>query len=259
GLLWPLCAQVLPQFPLHLPATQFAGLVRVAEDALENFRFAVRHFTPRLGPGETHSGANSIELCWSCAAARLRLVVWPPSMQQWAFTNAAQQRDPRLKSACHLLVDTGFRPPLTATESAWLASFEPVASIEASGTSNTGPPAPARQEELEYVREPPAQSARLCGSVGFSGDRKALIFHGAQLYLIAVEDVVRFRVARLLPAKGPGGARLEVLCRTRCAQPDAKRLTITESKGSEDLNALAARLSSEAARPFELSDYEYDA
>lgn len=259
GLLWPLSAQVLPQFAPHLPATQFTGLVRVAEDALENFRGAVKRFTPVLGAGETHSGANSIELCWSCAAARLRLVVWPPSMQRWTFTNPAHDRDPRLKTACHLVIDSGFRPLVTPTEHAWLASFESIAPIETRGMSATAQHSPAGQEELEFVREPPAEAAALFGSVGLSIDRKALIFYGAQLYLVAVEDIVGFHVARALPAKGPGGARLEVTCRTRCTGVESKRLTITESKGTEELNALAADLSRETARPFELGDYEYDA
>jgi len=259
GLLWPLSAQALPQFPPHLPATQFTGLVRVADDAVENFRFAVQRFTLGLGPGETHAGANSIELCWSCAAARLRLVVWPPAMQQWTFTNPAQDRDPRLKTACHLLIDTGFRPPVTQTERGWLASFQSVAPIETTRMSGAAHPSPAAQEELEYVREPPAEAGPLFGSVGLSADRMALIFYGAQLYLIAVEDIVGFHVARALPAKGPGGARLEVECLTRCAGLETKRLTITESKGTEDLNALVAELSRGTAKPFALGEYEYDA
>ncbi len=259
GLLWPLSAQVLPQFSPHLPATQFSGLVRVAEDALENFRFAVNRFAPGLGPGQTFPSANSIELCWSCAAARLRLLVWPPSMQQWTFTNPAHERDPRLKTACHLVIDTGFRPPVTPTERAWLASFQSVARIQTWRMSANAQPSPAGEDELEYVREPASEAAPLFGSVGFSADHRALIFYGAQLYLIAVEDIVGFHVARALPAKGPGGARLEVNCRTGCGGLEAKRLTITESKGTEDLNALAAQLSREAARPCVLGEYEYDA
>lgn len=260
GLLWPLSVWVQPQFPLDLPATQFTGLLRVSDDALKNFRLAVAHFGATLGPGETQSSANSIETCWSCAAARLRLVVWPPAMQRWKFVNPAHERDPRLKTACHLTIDTGFRPAVTAAEHAWIASFRPIARIDTGRTSaSTARQSPANERELEYVRDPPQEAARLFGSVGLPADRMALIFHGAQLCLIPVEDVVGFHVARMLPAKGAGGSRLEVECRTRCAGLETKRLTITESQGTEDLNALAAELSREAARPFELGEYGYDA
>jgi len=259
GLLWPLCAQVLPQFSPHLPATRFTGLVRVTEDAVENFRFAVQRLAAGLGPGQTHPSANSIELCWSSGAARLRLVVWPPSMQLWTFTNPAQDRDPRLKSACHLVIDTGLRPPATAAERAWLASCAPVAPIATWRMSAAAQQAPAEEAELEYVREPPAEAARLYGSVGLPADRGALIFYGAQLYLIPREDVVGLHVARSLPAKGPGGARLEVECRTRCTGLESKRLTVAESKGTEDLNALAAQLARETGSSFELGEYGYDA
>lgn len=260
GLLWPLSAQVLPQFPPHLPATQFTGVVYVSDDALKNFQFSMQRFMPTLGPGETHPSANSMELCWSFGAGRLRLTVWPPAMQRWVFTNPAHDRDPRLKTACHLSIDTGFRPVVSPGEHAWLATFKAVAPIETGRMSDAAArQSPAGQGELEYVREPPAEAAPLFGSVGLSGDHLALIFYRAQLYLIPLEDVVGFHAARMLPAKGPGGARLEVECRTRCAGPETKRLTITESKGTEDLNALAAELARKTARPFKLGDYEYDA
>ena len=259
-LLWPLSAQVTPQFAPHMPATQLTGLVRVADDALENFRFAVRHFMPSLGPAATSSSANTIELCWHHEAARLRLVVWPPAMQRWAFANPAHERDPRLKTACLLSIETGFRPAATEVECGWLATFEAVAPIETGRMSDGAVrQTPAAERELEYVRKPPAEAAPLFGSVGFSADRTALIFYGAQLYLIALEDVVSFRVERMLPAKGPGGSRLAVECRTRCPGLETKRLTVTESQGIEDLNSLAAELSQKAARPFELGEYGYDA
>lgn len=109
---------------------------------------------------------------------------------------------------------------------------------------------------------PHLPATQFTGLVRASDDaptRMALIFHGAQLYLIPVEDIVGFHVARMLPAKGAGGSRLEVECRTRCVGLETKRLTITESQGTEDLNALAAGLASETARPFRLGDYAYDA
>lgn len=260
GLLWPLSAQVLPLFPLHLPATQFTGLVHVGDDALENFRAAGKHFASTLGPGETHPSANSIEHCWSQGAARLRLTVWPPAMQQWTFKNPAHERDPRLKTSCHLAIDTGFRSAVTLAEQAWLETFKAVARVETAGMAEaTARKSPASQAELEYVREPPIGAAPLFGAVGVSAERSALIFYGAQLYVIGIEDVVRFHVARTLPAKGPDGSRLEVECRTRCPGIGIKRLVITTSKGTDDLNALAAELSRETARPFGLGEYQYDA
>lgn len=260
GLLWPLSAEVQPQFPLHLPATQFTGLVHVGDDAFENFRVGMARFALALGPGETCSSANSIEYRWSHGAARLGLIVWPPAMQQWVFTNPAHDRDARLKTACLLSIDTGFRPAATPAERAWLATFEAVDRIETGGISETtARKSPASQPELEYVRDPPAEAAPLFGAVGLSADRLALIFYGAQLYLIAVDDVIGFHVARSLPAKGPGGSRLEVECRTRCAGLESKRVIITGSQGTEDLNALAAELSRKTGRPFRLGEYQHDA
>lgn len=260
GLLWPLSTQVAPQFAPHLPATQFTGCVRMTDDPLENFRRAVARFMPTLGPVAATSSANSIEICWPHDAARLTLIVWPPAMQRWVFTNPAHDRDPRLKTACLLAIDTGFRPAATPAERGWLASFESVARIQTEGMSDGAVlQKPAAERELEYVREPPAEAAPLFGSVGLSADRAALIFYGTQLYVVAVEDVVGFHVARILPAKGPGGSRLDVECRTRCPDLASKRLTIMRSQGPEDLSPLAAELAGKTARPFELGEYEHDA
>lgn len=108
-----------------------------------------------------------------------------------------------------MAIDTGFRPAVTAKERAWIASFGSVSRIETGRESaSTARQAPANERELEYVRDPPAEAAPLFGSVGLSADRMALIFYGAQLYLIPVEDVVGFHVARMLPAKAAGGCLL---------------------------------------------------
>jgi hypothetical protein len=259
GLLWPLSTQVLPHCAPHVPATRFTGVVRSSDDAAENFRFAVGKLAPLLGPGETRPTGNSLEMSWESEAARLRLTVWPPAMQQIVLTNPAHQLDPRLITACLLTIDSGFRPAATDEERRWIDTFEPIAAIETGWfTDASVRQTPARQEYLEYVREPPAEVTPLFGSVGLSADRMALIFYGVQLYLIPVQDILGFTVVRQLPAKGSGGSRLEVDCRTRCAGLTAKRLSITESSGTEDLNPLAAELSGKTARPFTLGDYEYD-
>lgn len=39
-------------------------------------------------------------------------------------TNPSQERDPRVAVACHIIVETGFRPPSAPVERVWLDGFE---------------------------------------------------------------------------------------------------------------------------------------
>ena len=109
------------------------------------------------------------------------------------------------------------------------------------------------------MREPVAELARIFGFVGYSADRAALIFWHTQLYLVPMADVIGFRVERVLPAKGSGGSRLYVECRTNYQDLTTKRLLISSAKGVEDSNDLASALSTATGKPFELGDYGYDA
>jgi hypothetical protein len=100
---------------------------------------------------------------------------------------------------------------------------------------------------------------KLHGLLGRSADGTTLVFFGSQLYLLPMKDVLSFRVARLRPAKGPGGSHLNVVCRTGYEELATKSLLITSADGVEDLNGVAAKISGATGKPFKLDDYQDDA
>jgi hypothetical protein len=101
------------------------------------------------------------------------------------MTNPAHERDPRLKTGCHVYIKTGFRKAATAEELVWLKSFEPIGRVQVGHlTASSIRGLPAQQSELEFVREPVADLAGIFGYVGCSADRTALIFFSTQLYLV---------------------------------------------------------------------------
>jgi hypothetical protein len=175
-------------------------------------------------------------------------------------TNPAQRRDPRLVASCHVAINTGFRKAATAEELVWLNSFAAVDRIRIDDrvAADSLRALPAEQSELEFVREPVADLRRIFGFVGCSADREALIFCHAQLYLVPMAAVIGFRVERVLPARGGGGSRLEVECRTDYESLRTKRLKISAADGVEDLNDLASAISAATNKPFELGKYVYD-
>lgn len=262
-LLWPMSAQVLPQFSPHVPAIDLSGVVSVGADARENLRHAMEQLTARLGEPEITDQSNTVARRWRFGPASLTLTAWPSDLQRpqpWPTSNPAHDRDPRLETGCHLWLNTGFRMAATAEEGAWLGSFVPIGRIgmDARITAASADTAPAPQYLVEFVREPAADAAGIFGLVGHSADRAALIFSHDQLYLVAMADVIGFRVERLRPAKGPGGSRLCAECRTDYAALAAKKLLISSHGDVEGSNELAAVLAAATAKPYEIGPYMVD-
>lgn len=259
GLLWPLSVLVRPQFSPNVPATDYSGLVWFGDDARENLRRAETQLTPKLGNAVEANSSNTVGKRWNDGPASLSLTVWPAELQHFALKNPSEEREPRLKAACHLEIKTGFRPSASPTERASLASFERIARIADDDTRCTVQSSPAREAELEFVREPFDEIEEHFGFIGYSLDRAWLMFFGAELHVVPLASVIGFHVERVLPAKGPGGSSFLVECRTDFPGCDTKRLTICSAPGPEDSNELAALVSARTGKPFTLGPHQYDA
>jgi hypothetical protein len=252
NLLWPLSAQVSKRFSPHLPATYFSSATYFGEHSRENLQRTTKQLEPALGPAYIVERYNTVRCEWISGAASLRLTVWPLDLQDGrAHDNPSHKREPRLVTACHVDIDTGFRLRATDAERAWIKSFVPVSQIHF--TSNA-----ANEFDLEYVREPVAGLDTIAGHVGISGDGDALMFAQSQLYIVPMIDVLRFDVHRMTPAKGGGGSWLSVECRTQCESISHKSLHISQAPGADDLNELAATLAGLTKKPFTLGDYQPD-
>lgn len=258
GIMWPLSAQVRPQFSPAMPATYFSAIARVGDDARENLRYCTEQLAPRLGKPEAHDSTNTLGKRWAFGAASLRLTVWPPELQRWPTVNPSHEREPHLKTACHLSIETGWRGAASQEELKQLASFVAIGRLQRKDrriTVNSADTSAAEQSELEFVREPSADFAALFGFIGHSADCATLIFWHRQLYLVPMADVIGFHVDRFVRGKGPGGAKLYVECRTNYEDLTTKRLLITEAPRADDLNELARSISAAIAKPFALSQY----
>ncbi|WP_247539148.1 hypothetical protein [Ralstonia pseudosolanacearum] len=258
-LLWPLSAQVSPQFSPNEPATEFSGVSYVDDDAAENLRRNVDQLQPFLGEGAALSTSNSIGHHWVCGAASVELHVWPPEMQRRPTLNPSYEKEPRLKAGCWIGIVTGFRPLVSDTEIAQVMAFESVARIREEWLG-TAPPFPRSglQYELEFTRATDPTFDHCNGWIGCSADRTAFIFYSQELYFVPMEAVIQLQLERVLPAKGPGGSSLRVQCRCDYAGQQTKTVTICGAQGANDLDELAATVSRAIAKPLELLPYVYD-
>ena len=260
GMLRPLSAQVSDRYAPQLPITRFIGHASFGDDAHDNLRRTAARLAARFGPATIGRSWNTLVCGWACGAASVGLIAWPDEWQSDHLPNPAHERDPRLASACHVTILTGFRPALTPEERGWLDGFVPVAPIEGNRlmTPERLRNSPAGEHELEFVREPPARLDHLFGRMGRSAGGEALIYCLDQLHLVPADVILRFRVDRMLPAKGGGGATLLVECATGIAADPVKRLTVTSAGDPDGLNGTGAAMARALGKPLILGEYGYD-
>jgi hypothetical protein len=253
GLIRPICIQLSENFTPRLPASEFFGDVWFVPDERTNLRRTAAQFATVLGETPIGDYLNTVRAVWTFGRARVELLAWPADMQSHRPTD----RDPRLVSRCHISIKTGFLLPPSAEELHGLNTFVAVGAIpippciDSVGASGPG------ENVLEFVRDPQGVDG-IEGAIGISADGKSLIFQNVQLFVISSKSIVKIRVERIQPARGPGGSHMQVECRTDYDGPRSKMVTVCSAQGPDDLNALGAAISAAINRPLDLGAYESD-
>lgn len=257
GFLSPWQTDVFERYAPDMPVVRFSGLVWFGDDAGDNLDRTADWFARRLGPALIGQQYNTLVCGWQSGAASLELQAWPPAWQSSDRRNDAHAREPRLVTACHVSMLTGFRRPLSAEEEVWLSGFRPVATTRAilrSASTDIGEMAPG-DTEVEYARDPGHWLPTVQGLVGLSDGPEALILCTHQLFVVAAADILGFEVLRLLPAKGGGGSTLMVRCRTTCPGIPYKTLHVVQAHDPDEVTSLGHRLAAVFDRPCEVGPY----
>ncbi len=258
-LLWPISAQAFSQFATSMPATEFFGTCWHSIDARDNLRRVVGQLVPILGPGQINNASNSRGHRWVHGPATLDLHAFPPELQGGPRSNPSHDREPRLRTGCSVSIKTGFRLPVSERERDQVKSFEPILRLHAQALAVPWMPRlPVVQSLLEFIRKPELAFDACRDWVGRSEDRSALIVFSDELYVIPVDRIMRLEVRRTLPAKGPGGSSLGVVCTNGEAAGPARFVEVRSAPGATDLDQMAATISLAIDKPLALLPYDYD-
>ena len=255
--LQPWRVDVFDRYAPDLPVVRFGGMSWFADDGRRNLRRLAAFFAERLGPAPIGREWNTLVCGWRSGTASLRLTAWPPAWQSPELRNDAHAREPRLRTAAHVTLLTGFRLPLSGCEERWVTEFQSVAEVAPLGplfraeVISTAP----SDVEVEYARDPGVHLPVVRRRVGRAPDAQALILCTHQLFVVAREDVLGFEVIRLLPAKGGGGSTLTVRCRTSCPGVAFKTLRVTDHSDPDGATALGNELAAAFDRPCVIGPY----
>jgi len=244
GAIQPWTANVHDRIPPQFPITRFASIVWFEDDAHENLLRTANCLAASLGAGRIGRRWNTLVAHWQSGLAEVSLTAWPSAWQSSGLVNAAQDRDKRLRTACHIHVATSFCLPLSTRERTWVKGFQPFrfdGPADGAGMAKAGTTAP-NDSELEYVRNPEHLVDGHTASFGLSLDGDALVVISDQLFVIPLVAILRLQVTRLTPAKGKGGSTLHVICQTQAEGVDGQYVLLAQHPEPDGLNAFAQSL-----------------
>ena len=244
GALAPWTANAFERIPPQFPITRFTALAWFEDDAHENVRRTADHLAASLGPAPIGQQWNTVAAKWRSGLAEVSLTAWPPDWQSRDLQNPSHEREPRLRTACHVTLTTGFRLGLSGTEREWVEGFRPIAIDGNVGTARmtrAGHQAPG-ETELEYVRDPEDLVEDRLRTLGVSQDGEALIVVSDQLYVIPRTHILHLEVIRMTPAKGSGGSSLHAHCRTSASGANDQSVFVAQHSDPDGITALGQEL-----------------
>lgn len=263
GLLNPISPQILAvRFRDQVPMW-FSGYIWIKNDPLANIRHAHRRIEKLLGSAPIGVRYNTISSTWHAGPARISLTVWPKKLQSSPLDIPAHKRDRRLKTACAVFIEPGYRRSMNEQEREWLKGFMSLAEVREGVTPITTLGAlwanapEGRSQEL--LREPPTDQDNFLNQIGMSADGAAVIVCARQLYIIPIEQIVAFSLQKIRPAKGGGGAYLSLVYNHSASPITERELGISGSFGEMDtLDDLASHLSRTLNRLLRIPEPQYD-
>lgn len=257
--LWPWFWRRDDRYAASLPPVEFSTHVWLSDDARANIEAVVHMLSRVLGASSIPARYNTLEATWRDGACNVQALVFPASTTLGRTSNPSHDREPRLKTACHVSVRTGFIPSLTLEEMRAAETAQLHVSLNgvlpsAVPTAQSGPP----MFTLEFARRPEPSMNELATGVSTSADRELLFYQGRYLYVFPMGAVRSIDVVRMKPAKGSGGSWIEISVGGIEGGLPAKSVIAAEAAGPDDLSQLASEVAKALGKPLNLKPYGYD-
>ena len=234
-----------------LPPPDLHAYARVGTDARENHAAALATLSARLGEPRDTSARNTIQHTWDFDTGSVEIRVFPPDLQPRHYRNPSHERHPELVTMCSLTVRPGHIVETSEEERAWMREARPLLAerIRAHAQPSLGILGGSARRVPEELRRDGAL-------VGLSRDGVAIVgIEGALGFIVPRADLQSVRLIRLHPARGRGGARLELAyADAHASDRTLRRRTIASSDASDGLDASASAIAARLEARLEIVD-----
>lgn len=262
GMLFPLSTNAF-RLATPSPADVFSTAVSVADDPRINVEAAVEFFSAWLGEAPIEAfGRSAFRAAWTAGPASVSLQASGPDPRYPLEPSEADRREPRLRRACSVEIEPGFRPALSVLEREQLdgsrlllrldddAALRSLDDLRRQRPSVTSAP---------FAREPDDSCRRLLAGLHVSVDGRMLVVCREQLLVIPRERVTAVRVSKLTRARGPAGSWLDLICVDEASDDGLSAVTVLEKSRTDQLDGRARGLGAKLGVPVDIRPAQQNA
>jgi hypothetical protein len=195
--------------PDLLPPAEFSTLLGGSPDARDNHRRAVEDISRLFGkPPRNDSSSNTIGDTWLFGPSSLRIITWPPELNKRSV-DPSHEKHPELRTFCSLSVANGYMQTLSEREAEWIRMTIPFVSNQIQALHFSDPIFQGSHKGI--YRRLPANMQSQYAIVGRTPDLEAFIgLDEDTAIVVARGSITSFHLDRVLPARGSGGAHLDL-------------------------------------------------
>lgn len=262
GMLFPLSTNAF-RLAAPSPADFFSTVVSVADDPRINVEAAVEFFSAWLGEAAIEaSGGFAFCAEWTAGPASVSLQASGPHPYCTPEPSEADRREPRLRRACSVVIEPGFRPALSVLEREQLESSRLLLRLDDDAAPRSLDDLRRRRPSVTnapFAREPDDSCRRLLGGLHVSADGRTLVVCRDQLLVIPRERVTAVRVSKLTRARGPAGSWLDLICVDEASDDGLSAVTVLEKSRTDQLDGRARSLGATLGVPVDIRPAQQNA
>lgn len=231
--------------PLYVRSDDFWSHIRKSNDAQDNYDLAVRALEGFFGEGQDASVSNTKAVKWQFDLAQVQAYIFSPAKVD--KSNSRHMAIPESATECTISITPSWRSEPTQDEMRFLRSAEKIRGFDGEAQARPGFPS-------LFTRSWPNEIEEFTPGLRISqGDDVLIHKHEKGLVrFIPVPWVKKVEVVNLLPARGGGGAQIDLLVVPH-NQKESIRYTLVSNYGKPNaFNKFGRELSERLKVPVEI-------
>ena len=241
-----------------LPPLIYSAFVQVDLNACENHSKVLGHLCKIFGPARELSTSNVKYHEWRFGSAAVRIMTWPPDLNiELNRTNTAHQKHPEMLAYTHLDFSIGTNLSPSSDERILFQKFKKLGKMREFNNDYIDNLVTWSGASTSIMRD---YTSTLPSVLGFSDNQRFLVGTNKLVGILIPNDaILEIELIKLLPARGPGGAKFSVKYIDQKSSTQLQRSIelLSESK-LKSVKAIAESIAIWANKPLQFHEYLND-